>query len=793
MHPFLRLMSVLLIGVYGQAGSARAAISFTPLGQSQGGVHSYASAVSNGGVVVGFGHPDGAFRWTAASGMVGIDPLPGDQTSNATGISADGSVIVGVSTRIENFNPVGRQAFRWTDSGMESLGALPGRNASDAADVSADGSVVVGLSWEIRPNGDRNWEGYRWTAAGGMVGLGVLPGNMIPDSQALGVSADGSVVVGATTSAEGNQAYRWTVDEGMVGIGRLPGGQIGAAARAVSADGSVAAGGSYNADRKQEAFRWTAEDGMIGLGDLPGGSFLSRAYDVSGDGAIIVGQSTALSQTLHTERAFIWDADHGMRRLDDILTDAGIDLTGWRLQNALGISDNGRFIVGDGYQLNSGRNEGWIVDLDATLMSGDFNSDARVDGADFLTWQRHLGIASGATRNQGDANGDGKVDAADLAEWKMQFGAGISQTSAAQVPEPRALGLIGWALGLLCFLRSKLRTRSRHARPASASDPAKAVPVRLNAFTLVELLVVVAIIGALAALLLPAMQAAREAARRASCENNLKQLALAVQQHHDAFGALPSLYNGPEKLRRGATVGLDTFSWQSMILPFLEQKALHTAIDFEHYATEVVNQPVVSRTLPISNCPSTPRTALVARGLWYGRSQFDGDLLAGTTDYAASEGFYDGFSDCISGAWGELNDSGNYLDDPEIRIVSFEDVTDGLSNTALILERSGLPDHYFDGGAKFEPHDPPAFRTYGNVGLWAISAESLTNHLRMDEDLPIIGGDNLRGLYSFHVSGAHVALADGSIHFLDAGADSKVVFALVTRDGMEANETDVLR
>jgi type II secretory pathway pseudopilin PulG len=306
------------------------------------------------------------------------------------------------------------------------------------------------------------------------------------------------------------------------------------------------------------------------------------------------------------------------------------------------------------------------------------------------------------------------------------------------------------------------------------------------------LLVVIAIIGALVALLLPAVQSAREAARKASCENNLKQLALAVQQHHDAFGALPSLYNGPEKLRRGLTVGLDTFSWQSMILPHLEQKALHAQIDFDHYATDAVNQPVVSQVLPISNCPSTPRTGLTARGLWYGRSQFDGDLIAGTTDYAASEGYYDGYSECIPGTWGEFDSTGNY-DEAEIRIVAFEDVTDGLSNTALILERAGLPDHYFDGGAKFEPHDPPRYRTYGNVGLWAISAESLTNHLRIDDDVPIIGGDNLRGLYSFHVSGAHVALADGSIHFLAAGADAKRVFALVTRDQGEVTNVAELR
>jgi prepilin-type processing-associated H-X9-DG protein len=207
-----------------------------------------------------------------------------------------------------------------------------------------------------------------------------------------------------------------------------------------------------------------------------------------------------------------------------------------------------------------------------------------------------------------------------------------------------------------------------------------------------------------------------------------------------------------------------------------------------------MNQPAVNAILSITNCPSTPRTSLTARGLWFGRSQFNNDLTASTTDYAASEGYYDGFTACVPGVWGEFDASGNYVDDKDdIRVVSFEDVTDGLSQTALILERAGLPDHYVQGGAKFEPHDPPRFRTYGNVGLWAISAESLTNHLRTDPAVPIIGGDNLRGLYSFHPGGAHVALADGSIHFLAASADAESVIALVTRDGGEQVDVDEFR
>lgn len=313
-----------------------------------------------------------------------------------------------------------------------------------------------------------------------------------------------------------------------------------------------------------------------------------------------------------------------------------------------------------------------------------------------------------------------------------------------------------------------------------------------TAFTLVELLVVVAIIGVLMALVVPAVQSARESARRGACQNNLKQLDLAVHEYHELYGALPSLYNGPNDLRRGATIGLDTFSWQTVLLPFLEQRDLHALIDFDHYSTDAVNQPAVNTALEITNCPSTPRTTLIARGLWYGRSNFSIALAAATTDYTSSEGYYDGFSHCTPGSWGEFSPGASFNDEPRLRIITFADVADGLSQTALILERAALPDHYYNGGAQVEPHNPPQFRTYGNVGLWAISAESLANHLQTRPGAPIIGQDNMQGLYSFHPSGAHVAFADGSIHFLDEAIDSELMIALITRDGGELVDLSML-
>ena len=262
----------------------------------------------------------------------------------------------------------------------------------------------------------------------------------------------------------------------------------------------------------------------------------------------------------------------------------------------------------------------------------------------------------------------------------------------------------------------------------------------------------IAIIGLLVALLLPAVQAAREGGRRSACKNNIKQLALGVHAYHDVHKALPSLYNGPQELRRGVSFGIDTFSWQTMILPFIEEEALQKRLDFTRLATDPANQPGVNQLLPISTCPSTPRNTSIARGLWFGRGQFNETLTAATGDYASSEGFLDGAL-CVPGAWGEIDYGTGYTSFPRLIKVGFGDIVDGQSKTTLILERAGLPDHYFDSGRTVEPHDPPNYRTWGNVGLWAISAESLLNHLQTQEGVPIIGGDNLHGLYSFHPGG----------------------------------------
>jgi uncharacterized membrane protein len=129
-------------------------------------------------------------------------------------------------------------------------------------------------------------------------------------------------------------------------------------ADAVSADGLTIAG-SFNFGLGNEAATWTAGGGWVGLGDLPGGIHHSFVRDISGDGSIVVGQS----ETDAGRETFIWDTAHGMRRLQDVLAaDYGLDLDGWDLVEALGISSDGLAIVGSGIN-PAGDHEAWIATI----------------------------------------------------------------------------------------------------------------------------------------------------------------------------------------------------------------------------------------------------------------------------------------------------------------------------------------------------------------------------------------------------------------------------------------------
>jgi probable HAF family extracellular repeat protein/autotransporter-associated beta strand protein len=345
--------------------------AFQGLGHLQGGTSfSQARAVSGDGTtIVGVsGSPKGereAFRWTMAGGMTGLGALPGATFySDASAVSREGAVVVGYS-----LSTPGEQAFRWTASdGMTGLGDLPGGVfASRATGVSADGAVVVGTGSYAAGGGPLpvTGEAFRWTSSTGMVGLGDVRGGS-GVSRAFAVSADGSVIVGKGDAAASFQvenlgvATRWTAADGMQSLGFLPGGSGLSVANAVSPDGLVVAGYSLTATGK-DAFRWTRAGGMLSLGTLPGpgGPFQGYANGISADGRVIVGKVTSASG----DAAFLWNEAGGMRRLQDVLVnDFGLNLAGWTLSEATGISNDGTVIVGFGND-PSGTMEAWRAEI----------------------------------------------------------------------------------------------------------------------------------------------------------------------------------------------------------------------------------------------------------------------------------------------------------------------------------------------------------------------------------------------------------------------------------------------
>ena len=150
----------------------------------------------------------------------------------------------------------------------------------------------------------------------------------------------------------------------MVGIGQLPGGNQ-SYAFGVSNDGSVVTGWGPNADGNSVAFRWTAQGGLIPLGTLPTGTG-SAANAISGDGVTVVGRADAAG----FQRAFRWTAGTGLVDLNTYLPTLGLNLAGWTLTTANGVSADGRTIVGSG--TFGGNPEAWIVTLPAPCPA-DFN------------------------------------------------------------------------------------------------------------------------------------------------------------------------------------------------------------------------------------------------------------------------------------------------------------------------------------------------------------------------------------------------------------------------------------
>jgi probable HAF family extracellular repeat protein len=394
--PSLLLATLVAFVALGDAHSARA--QNQPSFQGLGGLHltvqsSGATAVNaDGSVVVGqslSASGDEAFLWTESGGMQGLGDLSGGPfASSAAGVSDDGLVVVGTGATGSESS----RAFR-TVSPFSSLSSLPNFSCSlvcpDVAignGVSPDGNTVVGAGTDRPLFGDPFVEAARWVGGSFSIdGLGHLSGGGVASS-ANDVSSTG-LVVGDSDSSSGSQAFVW--NGSMSSLPAVVGSRPGSSAMAIASDGSAIVGyANTETDGGQpataEAVIWTDESGAIAgfdtvtlLGTLPGASVPgSRALAVAGDGSIVVGVA---NDSASMDVAFIWDAAGGMRDLkQELEAEYGLDLEGWILDQATGISDvNGAgevVIVGLGTNPD-GDPEAWRAVLSPTHCNDGVDND----------------------------------------------------------------------------------------------------------------------------------------------------------------------------------------------------------------------------------------------------------------------------------------------------------------------------------------------------------------------------------------------------------------------------------
>jgi type II secretory pathway pseudopilin PulG len=253
-------------------------------------------------------------------------------------------------------------------------------------------------------------------------------------------------------------------------------------------------------------------------------------------------------------------------------------------------------------------------------------------------------------------------------------------------------------------------------------------------FTLVEVLAAVAIAATLVGLLLPAVQMSREAARRAQCQNNLRELGNALIGYESAHGRLPAGRDAENRWQH---------SWATAILPQLERGDLFQRYDYSRAWNDPANEPVTKANLAIVRCPAAIQK-------WDGKTDYGGNYGSSLT------GLTPGFQ------YGRAWEAGTF---PPIHIalpgrhrssaIRLGEVTDGTSQTFLVLEDS-------DRSAK-------------EGGMWA------NGHNCFAHDSGPVNRSNSKEIFSRHPRGAQALLADGSVHFVSESMASSVVGALCTR------------
>lgn len=325
------------------------------------------------------------------------------------------------------------------------------------------------------------------------------------------------------------------------------------------------------------------------------------------------------------------------------------------------------------------------------------------------------------------------------------------------------------------------------------------------AFTLVELLAVVAIIGVLVGLLLPAVQAAREAARQSQCSNNFKQVGIALHNHHDARGYFP-----PVTVTDSGTFTASGWGWGSLILPYIEQADLYARINpqtvwgqpgadviYTTFHNDTTRRPLIQTSIPTYLCPSDPAGRINDLLINNGSNVLTATTGWGRSNYVIS--IHNG-SFCCEGM---PSFKGNGISFCNSR-VKFKDVTDGTASTLAGGERvhrvpdGGKPDPADSGSPGLAPYHPRSSVWAGameggytrpdQVPIGSTTQKRAPRGVSWLAASPFYGlndfsvADAVKGYSSNHPGGASFVFSDGSVRFLDQTIDATTFQRLASRN-----------